>query len=348
MTIELLDPASVGEHLRRRGLADTTTDVEALQWWREQRGARGDGDGRRLVVKQSSNDSASLRSGRRPAGGSSPRRPRCALRTPSTRTRCRGSSMSTRIRWCSCSSEPPVRPRLEAQPHVGPRRSRSRRAHRCDDRPHPQGDPDVASSGRAGGLGRVRGAATRSLSRGGGSPHAEVADDVRAVAQRVRERHVCLVHGDLSPKKRPGAPGARNVWLIDFEVAHRGDPVFDVASRHPPHPEGAALPPADGYLRAARAFVAAYAAGRGEAPDGRDLFTQIGALLTARVVGKSPAEYLDELQQARPRNRCATRTWRSTRLRRTATEAEMNASTITRVHAWEALDSRGRPTVACR
>lgn len=34
----------------------------------------------------------------------------------------------------------------------------------------------------------------------------------------------CLVHGDYSPKNI--LVGATGVWVVDFEVAHFGDPVF--------------------------------------------------------------------------------------------------------------------------
>ena len=38
--------------------------------------------------------------------------------------------------------------------------------------------------------------------------------------------HLCLVHGDYSPKNVLVGGG---LWVIDFEVAHYGDPAFDVA-----------------------------------------------------------------------------------------------------------------------
>ena len=41
-----------------------------------------------------------------------------------------------------------------------------------------------------------------------------------------RRPHLCLVHGDYSPKNVLVGDG---IWVIDFKVAHYGDPAFDVA-----------------------------------------------------------------------------------------------------------------------
>jgi 5-methylthioribose kinase len=109
----------------------------------------------------------------------------------------------------------------------------------------------------------------------------------------IARRRGCLVHGDVSPKNVLTAPGL--LWLIDFEVAHRGDPSFDVAfmlchltlkSIHVP----AAAP---ALHDAASAFLGAYAAAGGPAPRDEHLVALLGLLLMARVRGRSPAEYLD-------------------------------------------------------
>ncbi len=132
---------------------------------------------------------------------------------------------------------------------------------------------------------------------GAGRP--EIAAGVQQVVDRMAGRRLCFVHGDYSPKNV--LVGVDGVWVIDFEVAHRGDPAFDVAfclshlvlkSIH--------LPASTTALRqAAEAFVAAYAeAGRAEATD-ESLSPQLAALLLARVVGKSPVEYLRPPEQRR-------------------------------------------------
>jgi aminoglycoside phosphotransferase (APT) family kinase protein len=115
-------------------------------------------------------------------------------------------------------------------------------------------------------------------------------------------RRLCLVHGDFSPKNVLVGPDPA-LWVIDFEVAHLGDPAFDVAfllchlmlkSLH--RPELAAE-----YDRCAVDFASQYQAGaRAElAPSWEYVLGHVGCLLLARVAGKSPAEYLTTEGRAR-------------------------------------------------
>ena len=118
------------------------------------------------------------------------------------------------------------------------------------------------------------------------------------LADELRDSRRCLVHGDLSPKNilAPTDPRSDRAWIIDFEVAHLGDPRFDLAfllthltmkSVHMPAHAGA-------LDLAALSFIDAYAATAGPdlAPDVAGTMRHVGALLLARVHGKSPAEYL--------------------------------------------------------
>lgn len=129
--------------------------------------------------------------------------------------------------------------------------------------------------------------------------------------RRVIDRHAdamlatqrCFVHGDYSPKNI--LVGVDGKWVIDFEVVHLGDPVFDVAfmlnhlllkSLHQPELACA-------LRRCASVFLSGYEA---EAPselipEKRYLCGHLGCLMLARVDGKSPAEYLTvrEREQAR-------------------------------------------------
>ena len=104
-----------------------------------------------------------------------------------------------------------------------------------------------------------------------------------------------LVHGDYSPKNMLVRDA--NIFLIDFEVIHWGDPAFDAAfflnhlalkSLHQPQF-------ATAYLDAVREFWKALTA---EAPDtasrGFEALTlrHLGAQMLARVDGKSPVEYI--------------------------------------------------------
>lgn len=120
----------------------------------------------------------------------------------------------------------------------------------------------------------------------------ELAADVLAVVERMRATRSCLVHGDFSPKNVLVGRDQKS-WVIDFEVAHLGDPTFDPAFLvshlllKALHRSGSR----DQYAAASAAFFGALAA-EGVAYDVEHLSRQIGCLVLARVDGKSPAEYL--------------------------------------------------------
>lgn len=136
----------------------------------------------------------------------------------------------------------------------------------------------------------------------------EVAPAMRELVDRIRSTRLCLVHGDFSPKNilvGPSAQSGRNFWVIDFEVAHLGDPVFDLAFPVSHLLMKAVHRPAEAvsYDAALLALVGGYQSRVDDALDGhrRDgyLSAQVGALLLARVFGKSPAEYLSRLERER-------------------------------------------------
>ena len=119
-----------------------------------------------------------------------------------------------------------------------------------------------------------------------------------AVAERLRcmleEESQVLVHGDFSPKNVLVKPDG-GVWIVDFEVAHRGDPVFDLAFLvHHLLLKAVHLPMYGGrLLECARAALAAYHAVPGAADiEHQHLMGHIGCLTLARVLGTSPASYL--------------------------------------------------------
>ena len=119
----------------------------------------------------------------------------------------------------------------------------------------------------------------------------EIATDLDLVVEHLASTSTCLVHGDYSPKNLLSWPG--HLWVIDTEVAHRGEPIFDVAFlTHHLMMKALVMP---GSSRAIRqcwlSFSEAYEAIAG-ASDEALLNRLTGALLIARVLGKSPAAYL--------------------------------------------------------
>jgi tRNA A-37 threonylcarbamoyl transferase component Bud32 len=129
--------------------------------------------------------------------------------------------------------------------------------------------------------------------------HPALAGPIGGCIERMAATKQCLVHGDYSPKNVLLGDAAGEVWVLDFEVAHLGDPAFDLAFLHN-HLVLKALhrPQAKAdYRRCSDAFREAY-----EPPtDEPYVLAHLGCLLLARVDGKSPAEYLtpDERSTAR-------------------------------------------------
>lgn len=126
-----------------------------------------------------------------------------------------------------------------------------------------------------------------------------LARPVGAYVEQLAGARVCLVHGDFSPKNV--LVGDDGLWVIDFEVAHVGDPVFDLAFMlnhlllKTVHRPDAAV----AYRACGAAFLDAYGsrASRALAFDPAYLWGQVGCLLVARVDGKSPAEYLTDAER---------------------------------------------------
>jgi 5-methylthioribose kinase len=153
--------------------------------------------------------------------------------------------------------------------------------------------------------------------------HPDVADYVRAEIDRVLSVDRTLVHGDYSPKNVLVARGDSEdgtgsgdatdpeVWVLDFEVAHWGDPAFDTAFmcnhlfvksiyNHRQH---------DAYVDAATAFWEAYD-DRVDWTIERETVAELAVLMLARVDGKSPVEYISEGPVADALRRTAKRAMR--------------------------------------
>jgi len=138
----------------------------------------------------------------------------------------------------------------------------------------------------------------------------DVADAIHAEIDRLLDTSRTLVHGDYSPKNVLVAPDGQP-WILDFEVAHWGDPAFDTAFmcnhlyiksvyNHDRH---------DAYADAAARFWRAY----DDAVDWdieRETVAELAVLMLARVDGKSPVEYVEREAVADALRRIATRTLR--------------------------------------
>lgn len=126
--------------------------------------------------------------------------------------------------------------------------------------------------------------------------HPDLQPRFESLIQEMEERRVSIVHGDWSPKNL--LCWNERVMAIDFEVVHYGDPSFDAAfllnhlvlkSIHLPAWQ-------DRYRNAAQAFWNALSERLPRDSEWFELamLRHLGALLLARVDGKSPAEYLKE------------------------------------------------------
>lgn len=124
----------------------------------------------------------------------------------------------------------------------------------------------------------------------------QLVDETRTIA-------ATLVHGDFSPKNVLVRPDG--LTLLDFEVAHLGDPGFDIGfalshllskAHHIPHARTELLASVD-------VFWAAYCGAIGRAAFAAGLEERAArhtcACLLARVRGRSQLEYLSEAQKDR-------------------------------------------------
>ncbi|MGV9926536.1 phosphotransferase family protein [Nocardia rhamnosiphila] len=112
----------------------------------------------------------------------------------------------------------------------------------------------------------------------------------------------CLVHGDYSPKNVLVGDSDAEMWVIDWEVAHLGDPTFDPAwiAGHLLLKSIRRPDCSDRYRAAAATFLDAW--NRTDPESAAQLIRQTGCLVLARVDGRSPVDYLDEPGQAAARS----------------------------------------------
>jgi 5-methylthioribose kinase len=128
----------------------------------------------------------------------------------------------------------------------------------------------------------------------------DVADVVHRLAETTLGARIALVHGDYSPKNI--LVGPRGPVILDAETAWYGDPAFDVAFclNHLLLKCLARPILRDNYLACFAAFAAHYLSQVSwEAPADFERRTSdlLPALLLARVDGKSPVEYLEQIDR---------------------------------------------------
>jgi aminoglycoside phosphotransferase (APT) family kinase protein len=114
----------------------------------------------------------------------------------------------------------------------------------------------------------------------------EIQADINHLIDELTLEKTCLVHGDFSPKNMLVKANGEIV-LLDFEVAHWGNPVFDVAycighlmlkAWH--------LNKTDELFNLIRSFLDIYGSGV------KNLIPHLGLMLLARMDGKSPVNYI--------------------------------------------------------
>ena len=116
----------------------------------------------------------------------------------------------------------------------------------------------------------------------------ELSAEINGLIEELTEQKTCLVHGDFSPKNMLVEKNG-SIVLIDYEVAHWGNPVFDLAyclghlmlkAWHLKKP--------DEILELISVFLANYK-GRVD-----NLLPHLGLMLLARMDGKSPVNYIQD------------------------------------------------------
>ena len=131
--------------------------------------------------------------------------------------------------------------------------------------------------------------------------HTDLTEAIEGEARAMLDRRLCVVHGDYSPKNVivSHSDGEPTAFLLDFEVVHLGNPVFDLAFMLNHLTLKAIHRPdlADRFNAASAAFWAAYCSSAPSfATDATQLegaaVRQMAVLLLARIDGKSPAEYI--------------------------------------------------------
>ena len=130
----------------------------------------------------------------------------------------------------------------------------------------------------------------------------ELASAIRPYLAELRSSRRCLVDGDYAPKNILVQPKGR-AWVLDLEVVHVGNPIFDLGFFLSFVVLSAVRwPSLTAELRElADRFLAEYAAvaGTGFTVEEAAITGHTACLILARTDGKSPAPFLDDRSRAR-------------------------------------------------
>ena len=140
--------------------------------------------------------------------------------------------------------------------------------------------------------------------------HPELRANFEELIETTRGVRVALVHGDYSPKNMLVC--GDNIFLIDFEVVHWGDPSFDAAfllnhlflkAYHQPQVESLFIQMIEEFWQTLRSALGHTLLGtNGFAGFEALTVYHLGGLMLARIDGKSPVEYIqDEVTKGRVR-----------------------------------------------
>lgn len=135
------------------------------------------------------------------------------------------------------------------------------------------------------------------------SRHQDLKSEIDSVSLSLLDTQVSLVHGDFSPKNMLLLSDGR-IWIIDCEVAHYGNPAFDISfcvnhlmlkSIHLRSKQ---------HLEESSRLWELYWEGASDTLKHvqRDAVRTLSVLLLARVDGKSPVEYLSEENKMKVRS----------------------------------------------
>jgi 5-methylthioribose kinase len=141
--------------------------------------------------------------------------------------------------------------------------------------------------------------------------HPDLADVLNKLVDDTYATRLSLVHGDFSPKNLLIAPG--QIWLIDFEVGHFGDPAFDLGfflthlalkAIHAGERRDNCLLLIDAFWNSYRAALLTAATSDELTDLSRRSALHWATCMLARVDGKSPVNYLSSEHQQIVRNLC--------------------------------------------